>query len=351
MVLKRWRDYVVGRELAGLEVDREASRLSQPDWERHWGAPSPEQLRDDVLAALDAHGALDPASAVKFTDIASFEPLRDWARAVLAGAISVDASARFVADATSARPSMRVYYTNAETFDTDGADPESAQFYVDAAQSEAGGFADLLTPFATATGGDWQPRALRSSGSRSSSGSELIVEFEHAGLDHRWELPQDWTDGAGTNSFLDRVCAFALEHLAGRFVIRQLGSEDMEVVYAPGGPVDAVQAILRRWPSPGQLVAMVHQSGGADDAWPERGGNRLVKARERLGVDKPDYGARTADGRLPLNEAAALGNYRAVRGLIYDGADPDLLDGDGRRAIDVTQERAIHDLLAAWTSR
>jgi hypothetical protein len=348
---KRLRDYALEQAIAANEAERERVRRSQPEWERRWGAPDPGQIRDAMLAILDAHGVLEPGARERFCGPSAAGPANGWAMAVLTAAIRVDGSARFIAGCGKEAgiwPGMLVYRTGPVHFaETGGDDVETAEFFTSPGQDETGAtFAELVLPFAAATGGDWQPRALRSNGSRTVNGGRVTIDFESGGRQHHWELSQDWADGV-TADFLGHITSFAAEHLPGRFLFHDLGGY-LSVVYAPGGPADEAQAFLRRWPSPEQLSAMVRQSDGADTAWPEHGGSRICAARERLGLQKPDYSIPAADGTLPLGEAARLGRYRAVQGLIYDGADPALRDGNGKQAIDLARDLRTRELLAAW---
>ncbi len=305
---------------SGDQVDHDQWRRQQPEWEQRWEAPRPVWIRDGIFTILDRHGILDPAAPARFADIGAREPLQDWGGGVLAGAVAPGPGARVVLGAGHDRP-------------RDGAD-----------------FARLVLSFAGVTGGDWRPAGLRTSHVVSPDGrdSRVLIDFEHAGQPHHWELRQAPEDGL-TQPYLDRVLAFARGYLPGEFVISDPGSGETVVTYLPGPAAREVRAFLGSWPSAAQLVAMVrHDAAGT---WGERGGNRIFLASRRLGLGPPDYNAPAPDGTRPLHEAARLGQTAAVRNMLRGGADPRLRDGSGRRAIDLASDPALRDFMASWTDR
>ena len=316
----RVRAYVLRAQAASAQVDHDQWRRQQPEWERRWDAPSPAWIRDGIFAILSRHGVLDPAAPGRFADIRAREPLQGWGGEVLAGALDAGPGAQVVIDAGDGQGRPR-----------DGAD-----------------FARLVLPFAQVTGGDWQLAGLHTSHQAGGSGSRVLVDFAHAGQPHHWELHQAPEDGL-TQAYLDCVAAFARDYLPGEFVIREPGSGETFVTYVPGPPAAEVRALLRRWPSPAQLVAMVRQD--AAGTWGERGGNRIFITGRRLGLGSPDYNALAPDGARPLHEAVRLGQAAAVRYMLRGGADPRLPDGAGQRAIDLAAEPDLRDFIAAWAER
>jgi ankyrin repeat protein len=318
----RVRAYVLRAHAASAQVAHDQWRRQQPEWERRWEAPGPAWIRDGIFAILDRHGVLDPAAPGRFADIGAREPLQDWGGEVLAGAVAAGRGTQAVIGSGGDQAQPR-----------DGAD-----------------FVRLVIPFAEVTGGDWQPAGLRASQvtAPGGAGSRVLVDFVHAGQPHRWELRQAPEDGL-TQAYLDCVAAFARDYLPGEFVIREPGSGETFVTYVPGPPAAEVRALLRRWPTAAQLVAMVrHDAAGT---WGERGGNRIFIAGRRLGLGAPDYDAPAPDGARPLHEAARLGQAPAVRYMLRGGADPRLRDGAGRQAIDLAAEPALRDFIASWTER
>ena len=283
--------------------------------------PDPAWIRDGIFAILDRHGVLDPAAPSRFADIGAREPLQGWGAEVLAGAVAAGPGTQVVLDSGN------------------GAGPPR----------DGAGFARLVTPFAGLTGGDWRPAGLRTSHVMlPGDDSRVLVDFEHAGQPHRWELHQAPEDGL-TQPYLDCVAAFARDYLPGEFAIRSTGSGETIVAYLPGPPAAEVRAFLRCWPSAAHLVAMVRQD--AAGTWGERGGNRIFLAGRRLGLGAPDYNALAPDGARPLHEAVRLGQAAAVRYMLRGGADPRLPDGAGRRAIDLASEPALRDFIASWAGR
>ncbi len=282
--------------------------------------PSPAWIRDGIFAILDRHGVLDPAAPGRFADIRAREPLQGWGTEVLSGAVAVGPGTRVVGSGDHAsRP-------------RDGAE-----------------FVRLVIPFAEVTGGDWRPAGLQTSHVLLPGGdSRVLVDFVHAGQPHRWELHQAPEDGL-TQPYLDCVAAFARDYLPGEFAVRDSGSGEMVISYLPGPPAAEVRAFLRRWPSAAQLVDMVRHD--APGTWGERGGNRIFLAGRRLGLGVPDYNAMAPDGARPLHEAVRFGQTAAVRYMLRGGADPRLLDGAGRQAIDLAAEPALRDFIASWAGR
>jgi len=313
------RAYVLRAQAASAQVDHDQWRRQQPEWERRWDAPSPAWIRDGIFAILSRHGVLDPAAPGRFADIRAREPLQGWGDQVLAGAI--------------AAPQVIIGSGDDRSQPRNGAD-----------------FVHLVIPFAEVAGLDWQPAGLRTSHvtAPGGTGGRVLVDFVHAGQPHRWELPQAPEDGL-TQAFLDCVAAFARDYLPGEFVIRDPGSGETFVTYVPGPPAAEVRALLRRWPSPAQLVAMVrHDAAGT---WGERGGNRIFITGRRLGLGPPDYDAPAPDGARPLHEAARLGQAAAVRTMLRGGADPRRPDGAGRQAVDLAAEPGLRAFIASWTER
>jgi hypothetical protein len=315
------RAYVQRTHAASAQADHDRWRRQQPEWERRWDVPDPAWIRDGIFSILDRHGLLDPAAPSRFADIGAREPLQGWGTEVLAGAVAAGPGAQVVLDSGNDASPPR-----------DGAD-----------------FARLVTPFAGLTGGDWHPAGLRTSHVMlPGDDSRVLVDFEHAGQPHRWELHQAPEDGL-TQPYLDCVAAFARDYLPGEFAIRSTGSGETVVAYLPGPPAAEVRAFLRCWPSAAHLVAMVRQD--AAGTWGERGGNRIFLAGRRLGLGAPDYNALAPDGARPLHEAVRLGQAAAVRYMLRGGADPRLPDGAGRRAIDLASEPALRDFIASWAER
>jgi hypothetical protein len=318
----RLRAYVLRAQASGAsegQVDHDRWRRQQPEWEQRWEAPRPGWIRDGIFAILDRHGILDPAAPGRFADISAHEPLQDWGAGVLAGAVAAGPGARVGIDYSG--------------LPRDGAD-----------------FVRLVIPFARVTGGDWRPAGLRTShvAAPDGRGSRVLVDFEHAGRPHHWELHQAPQDGL-TQPYLDCVVAFARGYLPGEFVISDPGSGETVITYVPGPAAREVGAFLGRWPSAAQLVAMVrHDAAGT---WGERGGNRIFMAGRRLGLGTPDYNAPAPDGARPLHEAARLGQAAAVRYMLRAGADPRLRDGSGHRAIDLVSDPGLRDFMASWTDR
>lgn len=307
------QDRACAAHIRSLYAERAEWMRAQPEWERLWGAPDPGGLRDTVTGILNAHGVLDPDAAAEFSEPDDLES--NWAMAVLAGSIRVARSARFTLDFGHGLPN--------------GDWP-----------------ARLVTQFAAATGGDWQPRGLRCAGPGRGRYRGAIIDFTSGGHRQRWQLPQAGADDLLT-VVLDHVVAFASEQLPGRFLLRWHGLR-VSVVYAPASPVDEVRAALRGWPSPTQLMAMVRASSGPASPWPDSpAGNRVRTACQRLGLESPRYDIPDPDGSLPLHEAARLGRTRIVAELLRDGADPLARDGAGRQAIDQATEPAIRQMLAS----
>jgi hypothetical protein len=305
------QDRACAAHIRSLNAERGEWMRTQPEWERHWGAPDPGGLRDTVTRILDAHGVLDPDAAAQFSEPGDLEG--NWAMAVLAGSIRVARDARFTLDFRQGLPN--------------GDWP-----------------ARLVTQFAAATGGDWQPRGLRCAGPGRGRYPWATLDFTSGGRRQRWALPgaDDLLTG-----MLDHIVAFAREQLPGRFLLRWQDLQ-VSVVYAPASAVDEVRAALRGWPSPAQLVAMVRRSSGPASPWPDSpAGNRVRTACQRLGLEGPDYDIPAPDGALPLHEAARLGRTRIVAELLRDGADQRARDGAGRQAIDLATDPAIRALLAS----
>jgi hypothetical protein len=324
----RLRAYVLRAQASGAsgvswgQADHDRWRRQQPEWEQRWDAPSPAWIRDGIFAILDRHGVLDPAAPGRFADISAREPLQAWGAEVLAGAVAAGPGTQVVIDSGDYSSEPR-----------DGAD-----------------FVRLVTPFAGVTRGDWRPAGLRTSHVMSPGGSDsrVLIDFEHAGQPHHWELQQAPEDGL-TQLYLDCVTAFARGYLPGEFVIRDTGAAETVVTYVPGPPAVEVRAFLHRWPSAAQLVAMVrHDVAGT---WGERGGNRIFMAGRRLGLEPPDYDAPAPDGTRPLHEAARLGQAATVRSMLRGGADPRLRDGTGRQAIDLAADPRLREFIASWAER
>ena len=313
----RVRAYVQSRA-AEADIGHAQWQRGQPEWERRWRVPDPGWLRDGIFAILDRHGVLDPAAPARFADIGAREPLHDWGAEVLAGAIAVGPAEQAVIDI---RATPR-----------DGAD-----------------FARLITPFAQVTGGDWQPSGLRASHQAGPGGdSRVLVDFEHAGQPHHWELHQAPEDGL-TPACLDGIASFARDYLPGEFVIRESGPAGTAVSYLPGPAASEARALLRGWPTAAQLVDMVRLD--AAGTWGERGGNRIFLAGRRLGLEPPDYNAAAPDGTRPLHEAARLGQAATVRSMLRGGADPRLPDGAGRLAADLASDPDVRGFIASWAER
>jgi hypothetical protein len=315
------RAYVQRTHAASAQADHDRWRRQQPDWERRWDVPDPAWIRDGIFAILHRHGLLDPGAPSRFADIGAREPLQGWGTEVLAGAVAAGPGTQVVLDPGNDASPPR-----------DGA-----------------GFARLVTPFARVTGGDWHPVGLRTSHVMlPGDDSRVLVDFEHAGQPHHWELRQAPEDGL-TQPYLDCVAAFARDYLPGEFAISSTGAGQTVVAYLPGPPAAEVRAFLRCWPSAAHLVAMVRQD--AAGTWGERGGNRIFLAGRRLGLEPPDYNALAPDGARPLHEAVRLGQAPAVRYMLRGGADPRLPDGAGRRAIDLAADPALRDFIASWAGR
>jgi hypothetical protein len=315
------RAYVLREQAASAGADHDQWRSEQPGWERRWDAPSPTGIRDGIFAILARHGMLDPAAPGRFAGAGRDERLQDWGPEVFAGAVAVGAGARAV-----------IVYDDGSDRPREGAD-----------------FVRLVIPFVRVTGGDWHPAGLRTSHTiQPGGGSQVRVEFEHAGRPHHWELFQAPHDGL-TQGYLACVEEFGRNFLPGEFIIRNPGEGELAITYVPGALACEVRAFLRGWPSAAQLVAMVRED--APRTWGKRGGNRVFMAGRRLGLEPPDYNTPAPDGIRPLHEAARLGQAATVRVMLRGGADPRLPDSAGRRAADLASDQGLRDYIVSWSDR